>query len=577
MLAALALAGLDPAGCGSSTLECGEGTHELDGVCVADPVDPPADDDDATPEPLEAPDLPEFNDVIDHLTVAVRTASGIWDGTDGNELSLCLSAEDCFSLETADVNNFRPGWMDSFQFDEVGVPRARVDRVQLRSVNGADRWRPSCLELRFDGEPVYCSQLEEVDLGNDDDELTRWTDPQGLHEDCDTCWDSVASHPPMLGAVGPDRVRLLVRGDATRNLAVRMGPLGDEAPVVAWLQPDPAQDFATQHEVTGLQADTEYVYWVEHNGSAVTDVFSFRTAPPVGEPARWSLALGSSARQDSQSAFSAVTDMDPEVLLLAGDAHWADTPVRAAHRWEHRFAMAREARGAAMATRSTLVTWDDHDYLGLHSGGDAPGRAEALQAFREYRPNPGFGLPDSPGVFFATRWADVDLFVLDVRSWREDGQMLGAAQNAWLREQLAASTATFKLLVSPSQWTAQDPEDTWAEFPDERDALFDFFREAGIGGVVLLSGDANRSEFRALPRASGYTLPEVTSAPLASWRGQCGDDPEVVACYAGSNNFVLLDFDTTAPDPWVEATIFDADGTPHHSWTVLRSDLEDEP
>ncbi len=67
--------------------------------------------------------------------------------------------------------------------------------------------------------------------------------------------------------------------------------------------------------------------------------------------------------------------------------------------------------------------------------------------------------------------------------------MLGRAQLTWLKRELAESDATLKFLVSGGQWTNSGKSDSWQSFTRERNGLFNFIRDNGIEGVVLLSGD----------------------------------------------------------------------------------------
>jgi hypothetical protein len=158
------------------------------------------------------PPPPRFPDVIDHLSFAVLTGSGTNDGTDANMLSLCLTETDCFAMNVADVNDFRVGEMDVYHFDGVGLARADVDRVELRSESGTDAWRPACVEVRFDGEPVHCSDGPYPVFGNGAaSEVASYVDPEGLHEGCVTCYPATLTHGPLVGATTPTSTRVLVR------------------------------------------------------------------------------------------------------------------------------------------------------------------------------------------------------------------------------------------------------------------------------------------------------------------------------------------------------------------------------
>ena len=96
------------------------------------------------------------------------------------------------------------------------------------------------------------------------------------------------------------------------------------------------------------------------------------------------------------------------------------------------------------------------------------------------------------------RLSNCDFFFLDVRTYRDPNQepdgpdktMLGACQMGWLKEQLLASDAPFKVLASGSGWSRAKGSggDSWAAFLNERDAFFQWLFESGIEGVAIKRG-----------------------------------------------------------------------------------------
>lgn len=180
---------------------------------VVDVSDVPVDTD---------PPPPTFPARIGHLTFAIRTGSGANDGTDANTLSLCLSETRCFPMNVADVNDFRRGEMDVYHFEGVDLPRSAVDRVEIRSANGTDAWRPTCVEMQWDGEPVHCADGLTGLFGNATGELSRWRDPAGVHRGCASCYPDLVTHGPVVGAVTPSAARVMVRSDATRQVVLRV-------------------------------------------------------------------------------------------------------------------------------------------------------------------------------------------------------------------------------------------------------------------------------------------------------------------------------------------------------------------
>ena len=555
----------------------GGGCAPEDEIC--DGIDNDCDDaiDEGIPtdgDGCQEPPAPEFPEVIDTLVVSIRTGDGQSDGTDSNTLSFCLSETACFPLNVADVDDFRIGELDVYHFEGVDLPRGAVDRVQIKSSAGSDRWVPACMEIQFDGEPVYCNGDINQPIGTDPGDVSDWTDPDGLHNACATCFASTLTHGPMVGAVHADGAELWFRTDATRKSIVRVAAdsstLNSAGPL-ATVYPSATDSYATHVDVKGLAPSTTYFYNVEVDGS-LGDTHSFQTAP--AGPSSFRFAFGSCTRHDAQPIFAQVESLEPDLFMFVGDSHYGNTADLDSLRWYYRWGLERPQRAALFRNTPTLAVWDDHDFTGNNTHGDAPGKDVALRVFNEFWANPAGGTADTPGIFHRYAYGDVEFFMLDDRYYRSlDGNLLGDAQTAWLEEQLKASSATFKFLVSGSQWTLEGSSDSWAAFPSAQQALLDFLATEQITGVVLMSGDVHRSEFRTVPRSEAYDLPELTSSPMANTNSSCGSDGDIVACFDDDDFFVSVDVDTTG-DPSVHAHIIDSDGETRASWLIELSDLQ---
>jgi len=553
----------------------------------APPPDAPAHDagPDAPPPDVDPPP-PTFPERIGHLSFAIRTGAGTNDGTDGNTLSLCLTATRCFPMNVADVDDFRRGEIDVYHFDDVALDRRAVDRVEIRSVDGADAWRPTCVEMQWDGEPVHCADGLSTLFGNGGpSEVRSWRDPAGVHRGCVTCYPEAVTHGPVVGAAGAGAARVLVRSDATRRVALRVTdparPSTPERRLVAY--PSPLDDFTRQLVVDGLEPAHEYAAAVEVDGRPTTRSARFRTAPADGAPGAYRVAFGSCARDLAQPIFRVVEAQRPDLFLFVGDNHYANSGDLGSLWWNYRTALEVPERASLLASTPGLATWDDHDYVGNNTDRTSPGRAAALRAFADYQPNPTFGDPAEPGVYTRSRWGDLDFFMLDVRYERDPPGTAGARiwgdrQAAWLEGELQRSTATFKFIASGTLFSPT-PDETWLDYPTSRTRLFEFIRVHRIGGVVLLSGDVHRSMLRRIHRAGvgAYELPEVVSSPLANSTSACPasaePDAAQIACYTGGPSFVVLEVDTRAADPRVVARVLDAAGAERGRMEVLRSTL----
>lgn len=153
---------------------------------------------------------------------------------------------------------------------------------------------------------------------------------------------------------------------------------------------------------------------------------------------------------------------------------------------------------------ANVVTWDDHEVTNnwdpetIAPDHLATARAAMFEA-TPIREN-----ADDPSQIWRsfTFGATVELFVLDCRGERapSQGRYVSRAQLDWLKQGLAASTRTWKVIANSVPIAAVDnpawnlgslAADRWIGFPQQRDELLDFITGEGITGVAFLSGDVH--------------------------------------------------------------------------------------
>ena len=147
--------------------------------------------------------------------------------------------------------------------------------------------------------------------------------------------------------------------------------------------------------------------------------------------------------------------------------------------------------------------------------------------------------------------------------------VLGARQKAWLKRELKASSAPFKVLVSGGGFSSAENEkggDSWGVYLTERNEIFDFIRDQNIGGVVCISGDSHMGELNCIPRSEvgGYDIYDMCSSPLAQMPANKNtrQAPEVRIrdTWTRSVNVGLMRFDLTGPTPTLTYTLHDVQG-----------------
>jgi alkaline phosphatase D len=366
---------------------------------------------------------------------------------------------------------------------------------------------------------------------------------------------------PMVGHTTSTTALVWARASSESGVSVRyatdasMKDARESDPVSARM----ASDLTVHMAITDLKPDTRYFYELVSRGSASAR-HTFKTAPANG--AKFRVAFGSCAGQPGQTVFRAVRATKADVLLMLGDNVYANASELTTLRSYYRKSRADPDFAAVIADTPTWAIWDDHDFLGNDLDGTAPGKENALAAFREYWANGNASTTTQRGIWHRFTWGNVEFFMLDDRYHRNvnKGSMLGPAQRRWLFDNLLQSTAMFKVIASGSTWNTQKPGDSWNEFPQERRALFRHIAAHNIAGVVLMAGDIHRGEVWRMKTEVPYPLYEFISSPLAMRVSDCaGENPERLGCYSG-NMFSTLDVDTVSTPARLRVEMHDEGG-----------------
>jgi alkaline phosphatase D len=333
---------------------------------------------------------------------------------------------------------------------------------------------------------------------------------------------------PFVGAVEPRQVSVFARvttgeQDVLLSIVDADGKsLGDFR--VATL---PEHDFCVHWTVPNLKPGSSYA--VAMRGRRTF----FRTPDEPDRPGRVSIAFGSCADDRPglvNPVWASIQKDAPDALALIGDTPYIDSTDASIQIRRYREFIGSPELSALLQTTAFYATWDDHDFAFDGADGTAKGKEASRTAFLEYHANPSAGEGDQ-GIFTRFRSGPADVFLLDTRWFSgteksfadpEKPTLLGARQWEWLKRELSASTAPFKLLVSGMIWNeAVRPgkPDYWMAYPYERAALFAYLAEKKISGVVLIGGDIHRS--RALVHPSSetgvpYPIHEWITSPLGT-------------------------------------------------------------
>ncbi|MBX3499428.1 MAG: alkaline phosphatase D family protein [Alphaproteobacteria bacterium] len=305
-------------------------------------------------------------------------------------------------------------------------------------------------------------------------------------------------------------------------------------------------------EAGGLRPARPYWYRF-HAAGHTSPVGRTRTAPADGARTdRLHLGLAS-CQQYEQGWYTAYRHMAAEPLDLVvhvGDyiyemswgrrhvrKHGTANPTTLAE-YRDRYALYKSDADlqAAHAACPWVVTWDDHEVENDYTDDRSPmtsdrgfflrRRAAAYRAWYEHMPVPPSMAPSGPGMRIHDSWRFgdlVDLFLLDDRQYRShhacaDGKggralftdcaeridprrtMLGAGQEAWLRDGLSRARGRWTLIAQQTLMAEADRAaadageraywmDGWDGYPAARQRLLDAMAARRNANHVVLGGD----------------------------------------------------------------------------------------
>ena len=348
-----------------------------------------------------------------------------------------------------------------------------------------------------------------------------------------------------------------------------------------------SRDFTVQRRISALKPGTRYRYRFRQ-GRLASPIGSFRTAPAPSSAETIRFAFTGDAdgerdprtRRPAYNAFGVYARMATEgnhFNVNLGDTIYSDSEIGglpaaltvrqkwAKYRRNLEYTALRRLRGSA----ALYSHWDDHEFVNDFSVPEhgASLYAAGAQAFRDYSP---VRWNADDGLYRRVRWGrHLELFFLDERSFRSakasqacDGDlaptapqpvrdafasiapalarpvpqscldaiadpartMLGPRQYAEFTRAIAASTATWKVVVNevPIQQLYALPYDRWEGYAAERRRLLEFLR-ANVRNVLFLTTDAhanwiNEVRLQTLEPGGpvGTGIWEVVTGPVAT-------------------------------------------------------------
>jgi len=389
------------------------------------------------------------------------------------------------------------------------------------------------------------------------------------------------THGVAVGDVTDSRAVVWSRADrpgTMRAVAIDLSSVGSSETIQGASPVAPESDGTGRVVLTGLRPSTHYrvtVWFEDREGRpGRRHDLLFRTAPAPGDPAPVRIAWGGDVAgqnvcrdlREGLPVFRAVLNERPDLFIGLGDMIYADDVCEAVGRYGNpqvpgdfgkaadleafrahwRYVRDDDALQDLLSQTPYVAVWDDHEVVNdfgpqQDTREEPPYRSGVpllplgRRAFREYNPV----TPNAP-FYRSLRWGrNVELFVLDTRQYRDPNSqpdtaempktMLGAEQRRWLEERVAASDATWKVIVSsvpiavPIGNPPESGRDGWTGFDQDTGfqrelvSILGALHEAGARNLLWITADLHfAAAFRyvPIPDDPGFVFHEIAAGPL---------------------------------------------------------------
>ncbi|MEW5738301.1 MAG: alkaline phosphatase D family protein [Myxococcota bacterium] len=362
----------------------------------------------------------------------------------------------------------------------------------------------------------------------------------GVFDQPESLSESLTDFPLGVSAGDVEATRAVVqtRYVGAGSLALRVWRVGLQGwERVADTPVQPADGGFIHLDVAGLEPGARYRYaFVELQAGVPVGrsaIGRFRAALPAGavEPLVFGACSCTENNEVATPLLRAGERGDLDLFLLLGDTSYNDgcmTLDEYRARWASN--LGTPEYRALRASTSVLATWDDHEVTNDFNPErlSATRLAIARQAFFEMLPLRRDALAPER-IWKSIRWgATAEFFVLDGRSERKPSTLLPGGdhiylsrqQMDWFKQALAASTATFKIILNSVPITdfgfSAFTTDTWRAYFKQRDEILSFIDASAISGVLWVAGDHHfASVGRISASGPGANALEVLAGPGA--------------------------------------------------------------
>jgi alkaline phosphatase D len=410
---------------------------------------------------------------------------------------------------------------------------------------------------------------------------------------------------PMLGHIEMREATIWIQADAPALVRIAYTEEGDQGQP-NWSLPvetDNARQNTATLTLDQVEPGKRYNYRVELNGVLATTANTFvtpsnfkgRTPPPDLR-----IALGGAhyVIEDGfeppyqilgggYGIFSTILKTKPDLMLWLGNtAHLRDSDWSSQSGRLKRFATARAVPELQplLANVPNYATWGAADYGTRNAGHNYSFRQQATDSFKAFWPQP-VKVASVDGIMTRFRRSDVDFFILDVRSQRNDSpdskslpSILGKEQIEWLRQEIIHSTATFKVIVAGAPILNPADNRSNLSYADrEQTQLLQMLRDERIAGLFFISGGKYYGELTRLVHANSYNLYDLTLGPLTANPKDNANELNFFRMPGSSifeRHFALIDFTGPEEDRSLTIRVQSMDGKELWNRTIQASQLQ---
>ena len=410
---------------------------------------------------------------------------------------------------------------------------------------------------------------------------------------------------PMLGHIDMREATVWVQTDAPAKVRVAYAEQG-QTNALRWsdtIETDNALNNTATLTLNAVEPGKKYNYRIELDGKLTEEQNTFKTpANYFGRtpPPDLRIAVGGAHYVTEEGfeppyqilgggygIFSTILAEKPELMIWAGNtAHLRDSDWASKSGTLKRFAKARSVPELQplLASIPHYGTWSSNDYGPEHAGKYYSYRPHAEESFNAYWPQP-VEITSLDGIATRFRRSDVDFFMLDTRSYRDDApasdrlpQMLGKEQIEWLRQEIINSTATFKVIIAGAPiLNPADNRSNLSYAEREHSNLLQMLRNERISGLFFISGGKYYGELTRLVHANSYNLYDLTLGPLTANPKDNEDELNFFRMPGSSTferHFALLDFTGPEEDRAINIRVMSMEGTELWQRTVKASQLQ---